>query len=337
MKEFETIVISAYWILLSILVITIIGRYIYFVKTKVKRIQITEEKIVFRIFRYATFIVLPIFIFSLVNFIFILQKGNMFALSWMKTTLLAFLFILLASELYYNTKIIQRNINRIFHIGFLLIVSTIGIYLTALYFKAISHPTKEKSVTIELPFKGKWIATGAGATGLTNHHDRLRSQKYAVDISRLGDNDKLFKGEGIEKEESHTFGAKIFSPVDGEVVYVVNDLPDTPTRERDKLAGNHIVIRFQDSLFVALAHLKKGSVVVKEGDVVEVGKLLAEVGLSGNTDFSHLHIHIQDRPIYDIENGITYPVRFKAFKRKRYLFWNNIENEFLLSNDVISN
>ena len=119
------------------------------------------------------------------------------------------------------------------------------------------------------------------------------------------------------------------------MAHIVDTLPDTPTRERDKLAGNHIVIKFQDTLYVALAHLEKKSIPFKAGDQISIGEIVGKVGMSGNTDFYHLHIHIQDRPIYDIDNGTAYPFRFKEFKRKRFILWQKVKNEYLLSNDVI--
>ncbi len=111
------------------------------------------------------------------------------------------------------------------------------------------------------------------------------------------------------------------------MVWVVDTLADAPVKERDKLAGNHIVIKFQDSLHVALAHLQPYSIPQKIGDNVSIGEFVGKVGMSGNTDFCHLHVHVQDRPNYDIENGKTYPLRFREFKRKRFLFWRRLKTD----------
>jgi len=335
MQEFEQIIKTAYWIILGILLLILIARFYYFQKTSYKRIASKKEKSPYQFLRYATILFFPLFLFGITSFIFVLQKGNMFAPNWMKNALLIFLAFLLITEIYYNLKIVPKRINRILHIVFLAFIGVIGVYLTNLYRSAKAHPPVEESIIIELPFKGKWIVTGAGATGLTNHHDRIKSQKYAVDIARLGSNDKLFTGEGIAHEESNTYGAEIISPVDGQVVYLVDTLPDQPIREQDKLAGNHVVIQFKDSLYVALAHLQPKSIPLRVGDQVSIGDLVGRVGMSGNTDFCHLHLHIQDRPKYDLENGNTFPLRFKQFKRKRIAFWRSIKDDYLLSNDII--
>lgn len=334
MKEFEDIVLLGYIIILSLLALFIVFRYLYYRKSRHTRTKITQETYFFRIFRYLSIAALPLLIFGIVNYIFILQKGNLFAPYWAKTSLILAFAILLITEIKYNLHLQPKKLNRIFNLLFTTIFLILAFLLNKLYFDAIQHPSIAESVIIDLPIKGKWIASGAGASGLTNHHDRIRSQKYAVDMTKIGEDGKLFMNEGVANEDSYTFGAELFSPVNGQVVHIIDSLPDQKIRERDKLAGNHIIIQFQDTLFVALAHLKQNSIKVKIGDRVHIGDLLALVGNSGNTDFQHLHIHIQDSELYDIETSISYPFRFKEFKRMRYIFWQNEKDQFLLSNDI---
>lgn len=335
MKEFEDIVKTGYIILVSIIAIFIIFRYWYFSKTKTSRINISIEKKPYRYFRYISILSIPLFLAGVINYIFILQKGNLFAPYWAKLILLALLTVVLITEIYYNLHLQPKKANRILNLVFGIAFLITGIFLNKIYLDASKHPPVESGVIIDLPFKGKWIASAAGGSILTNHHDRIKSQKYAIDIVKFGENDKLFKNQGIKNEDSYTFGSEIISPVNGIVVHVLDSLPDRKIKERDKLAGNHIIIQFQDTLFVALAHLKQYSIKVKKGDKVNTGDILAQVGNSGNTDFPHLHIHIQDSEVYDIDNTKSYPFRFKKFKRMRYIFWKKESNQFLLSNDII--
>ena len=44
-------------------------------------------------------------------------------------------------------------------------------------------------------------------------------------------------------------------------------------------------------VILLLAHIKKGSFKIKQGDAIAKGQPLAEVGNSGNTSEPHLHIH----------------------------------------------
>lgn len=60
------------------------------------------------------------------------------------------------------------------------------------------------------------------------------------------------------------------------------------------MAGNHIYLRLDETgTFLILAHLKKGSIHVREGQHVNEGEFLAQVGNSGSSSEPHLHIHHQ--------------------------------------------
>ena len=61
------------------------------------------------------------------------------------------------------------------------------------------------------------------------------------------------------------------------------------------LFGNHVVVRGDDGTCVVLAHLRRGSVRVRRGDLVEPGQVVAECGNSGNSSEPHLHIQAMDR------------------------------------------
>ena len=53
------------------------------------------------------------------------------------------------------------------------------------------------------------------------------------------------------------------------------------------MAGNHIYLRVDETgTFLILAHLKKGSINVREGQHVNEGEFLAQVGNSGSSSGS---------------------------------------------------
>ena len=47
--------------------------------------------------------------------------------------------------------------------------------------------------------------------------------------------------------------------------------------------------------YAAYAHLRRGSVLVRPGDRVYRGQIIAECGNSGNTSEPHLHFQLMDR------------------------------------------
>lgn len=57
--------------------------------------------------------------------------------------------------------------------------------------------------------------------------------------------------------------------------------------------GNGVVIDHGNGWETQYCHLARGSIVVKQGDAVTAGTPLARVGLSGNTEFPHLHLTVR--------------------------------------------
>ncbi|MEY8842423.1 M23 family metallopeptidase, partial [Cribrihabitans sp. XS_ASV171] len=57
--------------------------------------------------------------------------------------------------------------------------------------------------------------------------------------------------------------------------------------------GNGVVLRHEDGWETQYCHMKNGSVRVLVGDRVERGAVLGQIGLSGKTQFPHLHMSVR--------------------------------------------
>lgn len=57
--------------------------------------------------------------------------------------------------------------------------------------------------------------------------------------------------------------------------------------------GNRVAIKHSGGWITDYCHMKKGSIKVKKGDLVTTGQKLGEIGLSGLTEFPHLHLNVQ--------------------------------------------
>jgi hypothetical protein len=66
-----------------------------------------------------------------------------------------------------------------------------------------------------------------------------------------------------------------------------------------KECGNAIRLAHGDGWTTWYCHLRRGSLMVQQGDQVEAGQPLALVGLSGDTSFPHLHFDVRhgDQPV----------------------------------------
>jgi len=94
-------------------------------------------------------------------------------------------------------------------------------------------------------------------------------------------------------------GVTVRAPLSGTVVGIRDGEPDVPVSDRGREAvrgrecGNGVRIRHQDGLVSQLCHLRRGSIAVRMGDRVRAGTPLGLVGLSGLTDFPHLHLQLE--------------------------------------------
>lgn len=100
----------------------------------------------------------------------------------------------------------------------------------------------------------------------------------------------------IEMEQ----GVNVLAAKDGKVLRLrdgQDDLPKTEEqyqniRRQNTDCGNGIVIDHGDGLSTYYCHLKKGSILVKPGDQVKEGSVIAQIGQSGFSEFPHLHFTI---------------------------------------------
>lgn len=167
---------------------------------------------------------------------------------------------------------------------------------------------------LHLPFNGRWFVGQGGDTLNVNQHMRVRAQWYGIDFLKVGGSSQraIMKTDGSKIEDYYSWGESVLSPITGEVVAVVNNLPDNPlgTKDTKNPAGNHVVIKVATDRFVFIAHLQKSSVNVKVGDQVKPGQLLGKCGNSGNSEAPHIHMHMQDTP--KLNEGLGQNMIFKG-------------------------
>jgi hypothetical protein len=94
-------------------------------------------------------------------------------------------------------------------------------------------------------------------------------------------------------------GVDVVAPADGEVLRLRDGVPDVSVRDagpesvKDTECGNGLVIAHEAGLETQYCHLAQGSLAVKRGERVEAGRRLGRIGLSGLTEFPHLHFTVR--------------------------------------------
>ncbi|GAA0609064.1 M23 family metallopeptidase [Sporichthya brevicatena] len=200
----------------------------------------------------------------------------------------------------------------------------------ALYFRGGRvHATP---TLLDAPVTGRWFAVNSPADKVPSHGLHAYGQTYAVDlISRPTGEWKLdlhWRGPHTRPPEEYPgFGAPVLAPADGVVVRAKTSQRDHGARTSwpgvllmtaegalmeatGRILGNHVVIDIGEGRYVALAHLRRGSVTVRPGDAVQAGQHIGECGNSGNSSEPHLHVQVMDAP--SIFFGAGLPMRFRG-------------------------
>ncbi len=94
-------------------------------------------------------------------------------------------------------------------------------------------------------------------------------------------------------------GVPVLASAPGTVLRLRDGVPDVSVRGRppgpidSQECGNGVAIGHGDGWETQYCHMRQGSVRVKVGDTVKAGDAIGLVGLSGNTEFPHIHITVR--------------------------------------------
>lgn len=206
------------------------------------------------------------------------------------------IFILIGSVLLFVWKIIfRKRIDRA--LLFIVLFSIIGAWPLGWFANigGLAYPADIQSmspkVVVRFPLNERALVGWGGDRLETNYHVIKPNERWAYDILIPPAEVKSSK-----LEDYGIYGAKVMALASGTIVSIKNDEKDLVPGSDDfqSMAGNHIYLRLDESgTFLILAHLKKGSIKVREGQHVNEGEVLAQVGNSGSSSEPHLHIHHQ--------------------------------------------
>ena len=184
-----------------------------------------------------------------------------------------------------------------------------------LYIKPyIQYPESNERYTrnmYSMPVKGEWFVVWGGANEFINYHYAYESQRFAYDLL-IVEGGSSYKDTQIRNENFHAFNEEILSPADGKVIRINDGIKDNVPGEMNAAqpAGNYVVIEHGNKEYSMVAHLKKNSIQVKEGETVKEGQYIGNCGNSGNSSEPHVHFQVMDSP--DFGNGKSLRIRFKG-------------------------
>jgi murein DD-endopeptidase len=154
---------------------------------------------------------------------------------------------------------------------------------------------------------------------LTLYGHTFFSQRFAIDIAKIGDDGKYGRDDDTpENSDVYGYGAEVVAVADGVIARAKDGIPENAAtlpsgalpNDYEVIYGNHIILDIGDGRSALYAHLQPGSFRVKAGDRVKKGQTIALLGNSGNSTGPHLHFQVNNAPVRESE-GV--PFVFDSF------------------------
>ena len=140
-----------------------------------------------------------------------------------------------------------------------------------------------------LPFAGKWCVLEGGVTKELSVAWNDRSERFTYFFVTIDDDGNSSKSDDSVIEDYHSFGKDILAVADGVVVKVCNKHQDNLIDKTDEsinyagtwnVVGNHIIIQHSKNEYSCVGNLMRDSIMVKVGDKVKQGDVIAKCGNS---------------------------------------------------------
>lgn len=163
-----------------------------------------------------------------------------------------------------------------------------------------------------LPVNGEWKIT-QGHHGSETHK---LEWAYAWDFEIEDNSGKKYSEDALQLTDYYTYNKPVFSSAAGYIAKVSDGVLDNSIGNIDPHHnwGNYITISHGFGLYSLYAHLKNGSIMVKEGDYVAKGAKLASIGNSGRSPVPHLHFQIQLGVVAGSKTLLSHLVNYKLRK-----------------------
>ncbi|MDQ6787182.1 MAG: M23 family metallopeptidase [Acidobacteriota bacterium] len=169
--------------------------------------------------------------------------------------------------------------------------------------------------------------------------------RYGYDFMPVNERGESFRNDGKTNEDWLGFGASILAPAGGVVKEMRNTVDDNILGKKmfdfrlvfediKAFYGNYIIIDHQNGEYSLLLHLKKGSVAVKVGDKIKQGQPIAQMGISGDADYVHLHYQLQNAT--EINNE-SLPSYFSNFRWRHGKTFSLVKTGALETGDIVEN
>ncbi len=173
----------------------------------------------------------------------------------------------------------------------------------------VTSVPQEKAIAIDSPLHAVCITPNTPGSKVPSHGTDAYGESYAIDFvvvdkdarSRrpYGKSVLAYAVKGLDLSEFYGWSETVYAPVGGKVIKVINDVVErNPVRilndlrntievtrayesgagSQESITGNCVMLDCGGSgVFALLAHLKRGSVLVREGQTVTGGQAIGQL------------------------------------------------------------
>lgn len=136
--------------------------------------------------------------------------------------------------------------------------------------------------------------------------------RFAIDWILVAPDGSLAKGDERAVINWYGYGREVIAVRDAKVVRAIDDTAEPTVIDPkavvpiENASGNYVVLDLGEGRFAFYEHLKPGSIVVRTGQHVKKGQVLAAVGFTGQSTGPHLHFHVADSISTLDSDGLPY-------------------------------
>jgi len=174
-----------------------------------------------------------------------------------------------------------------------------------------------------LPFNGKWCVWEGGVNKELSVDWNEVSDRFTYFFIMIDDHGKSSKSDDSIHEDYYSYGKDVLAATDGVVVKVCNKhLDKLNATSEDELTnhagtwdivGNHIIIKHNENEYSCVGNLMHDSIVIKVGDNVKQGEVIAKCGNSGyTTEVPCLYFHLISSKSFYLSTSL--PIAFTNIK-----------------------
>ncbi|MCA5012955.1 MULTISPECIES: M23 family metallopeptidase [unclassified Enterococcus] len=219
-------------------------------------------------------------------------------------------------------------------------------------------------IIIEFPLRGEWHAPITPVKRIPSHGTDRMGLRFAFDFVQVDWENKRkpfyntcfakYFFFGVTLDKCYCWGKPIFAPCNAEIVTVRDGVPERAVvhwvvdsaiaiknahffneykDDFSQIAGNYLVIKCQNNVYMAFVHLQTNSIKGAVGDRIRKGERLGNVGHSGNSTSPHLHFQLMDSADIAQSNGL--PFLFEEYEVYRNGVWESVHNQIPADTDRI--